>query len=222
MKKKKKYRLKPRFYGFVAILAALLIGLVVMCGSCISNMIGSEELRIAEAQAEQGWKMAMSARAYISNDKLRYDDAYFDGGYPDENIGICTDVVWNAFNGVDIALKTLVDWDVERNFDAYEDVISVADPNINFRQVPVLEIFFTRHAEVLTTDVDDIFAWMPGDIVTFESSNVAVVSSLRNLWGRPYIIQHGKDPAAEEDRLVASDGLKISGHYRWPLQQQGM
>lgn len=64
-----------------------------------------------------------------------------------------------------------------------------------------------------------MLAWQPGDLVTFESSHIAVVSNLRNIWGRPYIIQHGKDPAAEEDRLVASDGMEISGHYRWPVTE---
>lgn len=219
MKKRKKYRIKPRFYVFITIVAALLVGMMVMCVSCISHIVGNNHLKDAEAQAKQGWMMTMSARAYISNDNLRYDDAYFDGGYPDENIGVCTDVVWNAFDGVEITLKNLVDWDIERNFNAYQEVISVADPNINFRQVPVLEVFFRRQAEVLTTDIDDIFAWMPGDIVTFESSHVAIVSNMRNIWGRPYIIQHGEDPAEEEDRIFASDGMAISGHYRWPLQQ---
>ena len=69
----------------------------------------------------------------------------------------------------------------------------------------------------MTTDINNLLAWQPGDIVTFESSHVAIVSSIRNIWGRPYIIQHGKDPAAEEDRIYASDGMEISGHYRWPL-----
>ena len=69
------------------------------------------------------------------------------------------------------------------------------------------------------SDPDAVLAWQPGDLVTFESSHIAVVSNLRNIWGRPYIIQHGKDPAAEEDRLVASDGMEISGHYRWPVTE---
>lgn len=216
MKKRKKYRIKPRFYVFLAILIMLIAGIVMLGVSCAAEKEKREE---AGLHALQGWKMAMSARAYISNDQLRYDDAYFDGGYSDDSIGVCTDVVWNAFRGVNITLKQLVDGDIDRNFNAYKGVISVADQNINFRQVPVLEIFFERKAEVLTTDLDAVFAWMPGDIVTFESSHVAVVSGLRNIWGRPYIIQHGKDPAAEEDRLYALDGMKISGHFRWPLQK---
>ena len=49
------------------------------------------------------------------------------------------------------------------------------------------------------------------------SDHVAVVSCLRNLFGEPYIIQHGKDPAGDEDRINAIDGLDLTYHYRWPL-----
>ena len=174
-----------------------------------------DEKQESSSQYMQGWMMAMSARAYISNDNLRYVEDYFDGGYPDDDAGVCTDVVWKAFAGVGVTLKDLVDLDIAEHPEAYADVITVADPNIDFRRVPVLEVFFARNAESLTTDYDNILAWMPGDIVTFESSHVAIVSNLRNIWGRPYIIQHGKDPAAEEDRIFATDGMEISGHYRW-------
>ncbi len=122
-----------------------------------------------------------------------------------------------GFRGIGLNLKNLVDKDIADHYEAYSDVVSVPDPNIDFRLVPTLEVFFQRNAEVLTTDINNLLAWQPGDIVTFESSHVAIVSSIRNIWGRPYIIQHGKDPAAEEDRIYASDGMEISGHYRWPL-----
>lgn len=164
---------------------------------------------------QQGRKLSMAARAYISNENLRYDETYVAGGYPEADKGVCTDVVWSAFSKIGISLKDLVDKDIAMHPEAYASVIEVPDPNIDFRRVNVLEIFFERHAESLTTDVDDIFAWQPGDIVIFESSHIAVISDFRNVWGRPYVIQHGKDPAAEEDRLCASDGMEISGHYRW-------
>lgn len=165
---------------------------------------------------EQGEKIAMAARAYISNENLRYDESYVAGGYPEENRGVCTDVVWSAFMKNGISLKYLVDKDIEMNPKAYAAVIRVPDPNIDFRRVEVLEVFFERNAQRLTTDLDAVWEWMPGDIVIFESSHIAIVSDFRNVWGRPYVIQHGKDPAAEEDRLWASDGMQVSGHYRWP------
>lgn len=191
----------------------IFIGLICLVGVFLLGRENQEK-----GQAFQGWKMAMKARAYISNEALHYSGRYYEGGYPEENVGVCTDVVWNAFFGADIDLKKLVDADIARNPIAYEAVVTKPDPNIDFRRVRVLEVFFQRNAESLTTDYNDIFAWMPGDIVTFESKHIAIVSGLRNIWGRPYIIQHGRDPAAEEDRIFASDGMEISGHYRWPLQ----
>lgn len=164
---------------------------------------------------QQGWRIAMAARSYISNEELRYDEAYVAGGYPEENKGVCTDVVWNAFAEIGVSLKYLVDKDIELHPEAYGEVIRTPDPNIDFRRVDVLEVFFERNARSLTTDLDAVLAWQPGDIVIFESSHIAIVSNFRNVWGRPYIIQHGKDPAAEEDRLWASDGMEVSGHYRW-------
>ena len=195
----------------IARIVAVIIALI--CILCF--FIDSGDRSSSNSSSLQGWKIAMAARAYISDEDLRYVEDYVAGGYPKENTGVCTDVVWNAFSSLGISIKTMVDKDIEQHPEAYASVIEYADPNIDFRRVPVLEVFFERHAESLTTNVNDVWAWQAGDIVTFESSHVAIVSSLRNVWGRPYVIQHGKDPAAEEDRLWAIDGMEVSGHYRW-------
>ncbi len=214
MRHKKKYRMKPRFFVILAVLVGLIAGGVLYFNFYSDSKAENEE---KSAQLEQGWQIMLASRIYICNKDLRYDDQYYAGGYPPDDIGVCTDVVWKGFRGIGVNLKNLVDKDIAENIEAYSDVISVPDPNIDFRLVPRLEVFFQRNAENLTTDVDNLLAWQPGDIVTFESSHVAIVSSIRNIWGRPYIIQHGKDPAAEEDRIYASDGMEISGHFRWPL-----
>lgn len=215
---RKRYRVKSRFF----VLAALVLCAALGMGVWFMNGGKSQESLItvdtAAVEKEQGFRIMMAARVYISNGDLRYDDSYFAGGYPPDDIGVCTDVVWKGLEGIGVNLKDLIDQDISENFQAYEDIVSIPDPNIDFRLVPQLERFLERNAVVLSTDVDDYFAWQAGDIVTFESSHVAIVSSLRNIWGRPYIIQHGKDPAAEEDRIFASDGMEISGHFRWPAQ----
>lgn len=211
MREKKKYRLKPRFFVIVACLIAV-VGLAVLNWN--------PQAKAFYAQSVQNKNLMMAARAYISNPNLRYEDQYYDGGYPPEDIGVCTDVVWKGFQGIGVTLKDMVDADIKANFEAYESAISAYDPNIDFRLVPVLEIFFRRQAETLTTDPFDLLAWQPGDLVVFESSHIAVVSDLTNIWGVPYIIQHGEDPAAEEDRLIAADGMEISGHFRWPLMEE--
>lgn len=207
----KKIIIRPRFFVILAVILGLVLGAAVYFAGQ-----GQQKQKASGDMTEQGFRIMMSARAYISNDKLRYDDAYFAGGYPPDDIGVCTDVVWKGLNGAGISIKNLMDADISAHFSAYDDLISVADPNIDFRLVPQMERYLERRAISLDTDVDNYFAWQAGDIVTFESSHVAIVSSLRNVWGRPYIIQHGKDPAAEEDRIFASDGMKISGHFRMP------
>ncbi len=214
MRHKKKYRMKPRFFVILAVLVGLIAGGILYFNFHSDSKAENDE---KSAQLDQGYQIMLASRMYICNKDLRYDDQYYAGGYPPEDIGVCTDVVWKGFRGIGVNLKNLVDKDIAENIEAYSDVVSVPDPNIDFRLVPRLEVFFQRNAEVLTTDVDNLLAWQPGDIVTFESSHVAIVSSIRNIWGRPYIIQHGKDPAAEEDRIFASDGMEISGHFRWPL-----
>lgn len=208
--RRRKYRVKARFYVFVALAFAFVSGIAayVLLPQDQNDFEPSE-------QVEQGFKITMAARAYISNENLRYEDTYFGGGYPPDDIGVCTDVVWKAFQGIDVSIKDLVDADTYYYANEYLEIRDVRDTNIDFRLVPQLERFFERNSEVLSCDVNNLLAWQAGDIVTFESSHVAIVSPFRNLWGRNYVIQHGKDPAAEEDRLFAADGMKVSGHFRW-------
>ncbi|MCI5688814.1 MAG: DUF1287 domain-containing protein [Emergencia sp.] len=207
---RRKYRVKRRFYVFAALFFAFILGIAAYV-LFPQNQADSEPSK----EAGQGFKITMAARAYISNDDLRYKDTYFAGGYPPDDIGVCTDVVWKAFQGIDVSIKDLVDADTYYYPEAYEDVRKLRDTNIDFRLVPQLERFFERNSKVLNCDVNSLLDWQAGDIVTFESSHVAIVSPFRNLWGRNYVIQHGKDPAAEEDRLFAADGMKVSGHFRW-------
>lgn len=218
MQTRRKYKVKPRFFIVVAVILCLLLaGVILLVRGCGGSDDGAMRTDLLRTQQVQGRKMMTAARIYINTEGLHYDDGYYAGGYPPDDVGVCTDVVWKAMEAVGVNIKDLVAEDISSHFKAYEDLISVQDPNIDFRLVPQLERFLERNAQVLTTDVDDVLAWQPGDIVTFESSHVAVVSRRCNMWGRPYIIQHGKDPAAEEDRIFASDGMEISGHFRWNL-----
>lgn len=218
MRVRKKYRVKPRFFIVTAVIICLLLaGVLLLLRGCGGSDDNAMKMDILRTQQLQGKKIMNAARIYISNKDLHYDDGYYMGGYPPDDMGVCTDVIWKGMEAVGINIKELVSEDISGHFKAYDDIISVQDPNIDFRLVPQLERFLERRAIVLTTDVDDVLAWQPGDIVTFESSHVAIVSRRCNVWGRPYIIQHGKDPAAEEDRIFASDGMEISGHFRWNL-----
>ena len=208
-KKRRKYRVRPRFF---VIIAVMLLMIVVLVWS-----LYSVHVRNNRCEYETGREIAGAARIYIANKDLVYNSSYIEGGYPPADIGVCTDVVWNALRGFDVDLRQLVSSDIYAAGSAYRNIIDVPDNDIDFRRVDVLEVYMNRHCKVLDRNVNNLLAWMPGDIVTFESSHVAVVSDFTNIWGRPLIIQHGKDPAAEEDHLISEDGMEISGHFRWPV-----
>ena len=147
-----------------------------------------------------------------------YVNAYYAGGYPPENEGTCTDLVWRAFMEADIVLKDLVDEDIKMNRERYKH-IAYRDPNIDFRRVQNLAIFFENNAEILTKDVYDTQAWQAGDIVVFGNyEHIGIVSDIRNANDIPYLIHNNDQPVREEDRLeYGSYTMGIKAHYRYTL-----
>ena len=142
----------------------------------------------------------------------RYDGKYIDGGYPPDNIGVCTDVVWRGFKNAGYSLKDMVDRDIENRREAYSR-IDKPDTNIDFRRVKNLNIFFKEYAISLTTDITQIAEWQPGDIVIFNNqAHIGIVSDKRNRDGMPYIIHNGGQPNREEDYLTRST---VVAHYRF-------
>lgn len=151
------------------------------------------------------------ALTYIATDPV-YGSKYYAGGYPDDGYGVCTDVVWNAFAAAGYDLKALVDRDIAENPDAYSE-IQKPDPNIDFRRVRNLKIFFERHAESLPLDFKDPASWQAGDIVVFEG-HIGICSDKRNFRGVPYLIHHGNivSGAVEADEMRY---MTVIGHFRW-------
>ena len=142
----------------------------------------------------------------------KYDGKYIDGGYPPDDIGVCTDVVWRAFKNAGYSLKDMVDRDIENRREAYSR-IDKPDTNIDFRRVKNLNIFFKEYAISLTTDITQIAEWQPGDIVIFNNqAHIGIVSDKRNRDGMPYIIHNGGQPNREEDYLARST---VVAHYRF-------
>jgi uncharacterized protein len=151
-----------------------------------------------------------SAQEYIAK-KPQYKSKYYGSGYPDDEYGVCTDVVAFALLGAGYDLMTLLNTDVKNNSDQY--FIEIVDKNIDFRRVVNLKIYFDRNAISLTTSLEDLEAWQGGDIVVFKR-HIGIVSDKRNKKGIPYIIHHA-NPAQmfyEEDILERSND--IVGHYR--------
>ena len=55
--------------------------------------------------------MVAGIRAYFDT-KPHYASKYYAGGYPDDGLGVCTDVVWQGFRAAGYQLKELVDADI--------------------------------------------------------------------------------------------------------------
>ena len=109
----------------------------------------------------------------------RYDGTYVSGGYPSDDVGVCSDVVWRAFKNAGYILKDMIDEDIKNNLNDYPRV-SRPDPNIDFRRVKNLKVFFDKYALSLTLDVYDISSWQPGDIVIFGENynHIGIISDI--------------------------------------------
>ena len=89
------------------------------------------------------------ARAYIASNPV-YKSRYYETGYPDDQYGVCTDVVANAMRNAGYDLMKLVNEDILSDPQVYD--IDKPDINIDFRRVKNLKVYFPRNAISLTTD----------------------------------------------------------------------
>lgn len=142
----------------------------------------------------------------------KYKSKYYHSGYSDDEYGVCTDVVANAMKYAGYDLQKLVQEDIVKNPSDYG--IDQPDPNIDFRRVKNLTIFFQHTAKSLSTNIYDLEEWQGGDIVIFQK-HIGIVSDRRNENGVTYIIHH-RNPFQkfyEENYLEGRED--IVGHYRW-------
>lgn len=148
-----------------------------------------------------------------------YDDGYYQGGYPPEDRGACTDLVWRAFREAGYDLKAMVDADVTADPVAYTAVSPNPDPNIDFRRTGVLDVFFSRYGRSLTVETAtkaDRQAWQAGDIVIFEHTrHIGVVSDKRDRDGLPYILHNMGQRERENDYLAFTSHMTVTAHYRF-------
>ena len=150
-----------------------------------------------------------------------YRSAYYRGGYPPDTEGVCTDVIWRAFQYAGYDLKGMVDADIRASRSAYPRAAK-PDPNRDFRRVPNLKTFFARHGISLPTlaipgDQTNLAGWQPGDIVTFTNpDHIAILSDIRNADGIPFLLHNDGPVASEADSFMFWYGRGITGHYRFP------
>lgn len=142
----------------------------------------------------------------------KYKSVYYASGYPDDEFGVCTDVVARALLGSGYDLQKLVNRDIHEHPEDYD--ITKPDANIDFRRVKNLKVFFDHTAISLTLDPKEIDQWQGGDIVVYEH-HVGIISDRRNRDGIPYLIHHSGEYQRfyEQDMLEKWPG-KIIGHYR--------
>ncbi|MDZ7838692.1 MAG: DUF1287 domain-containing protein [Actinomycetota bacterium] len=128
---------------------------------------------------------------------------YYQGGDPPEDLALSTDIVARAFSEAGYGLRELVNEDINQNFDQYPLRAiwnqKYSDPDIDYRRIQNLEVFFRRNAEPLTaifnsTQEDNLQQWLPGDVVFFDmdrdgyTDNVGIISDSTTRSGAPKVI----------------------------------
>lgn len=153
-----------------------------------------------------------NVREYIKT-KPKYKSKYYGTGYPDDEYGVCTDVVAIGLKGAGYDLMELVNEDIINNKEKYN--IETIDKNIDFRRVRNLDIYFKNNSISLTTDLSKIVEWQGGDIIVFKD-HIGVISDKRNKNGVPFLIHHANPMQInyEEDILELYGQDYIIGHYR--------
>ena len=151
-----------------------------------------------------------SAREYIAS-KPKYKSKYYATGYPDDEYGVCTDVVAFALLNAGYDLMNLVDEDIKNNRNDYD--VDIVDKKIDFRRTQNLNIYFRHAAISLTTNINNIEQWQGGDIVVFKG-HIAIVSDKRNKRGIPFIIHHEHPYQFRYEEDILEQRNDIIGHYR--------
>ena len=152
----------------------------------------------------------MNARKYIST-RPKYKSKYYDNGYPDDEYGVCTDVVAFALKDAGYDLRELVNEHIKANRNLYD--IDVIDKSIDFRRVSNLKIYFDYNAIKLTTDIKKIEEWQGGDIVVFKR-HIGIVSDKRNYKGINFIIHHANPYQKYYEEDILEHHKDVIGHYR--------
>ena len=153
-----------------------------------------------------------NVREYIKT-KPKYKSKYYGTGYPNDEYGVCTDVVAFGLKDAGYDLMELVNKDVSNYKEKYN--IETIDKNIDFRRVRNLDVYFRNNHIVLTTDLSQIEEWQGGDIIVFKD-HIGIISDKRNKNGVPFLIHHANPMQVtyEEDVLELYGQDHIIGHYR--------
>lgn len=145
------------------------------------------------------------------NTHPKYKSEYYEGGYPDDGYGVCTDLVAAALKGAGYDLRELVDQDIKEHPEDYN--VETPDANIDYRRVKNLRVWFQNNAISCSLDLADIEDWQGGDIVIFEN-HIGIVSDHRNADGVPYVIHHNSPTQRSYEEDILEERTDLVGHYR--------
>ena len=151
-----------------------------------------------------------NVRDYVKTNP-KYKSKYYATGYPNDEYGVCTDVVAFGLKGAGYDLMNLVNEHIKSNRNLYD--IDVIDKNIDFRRVQNLKVYLDNNAIVLTNDINKIKEWQGGDIVVFKN-HIGIVSDKRNKKGIPFIIHHANPYQRYYEEDILEYRNDIIGHYR--------
>ncbi|MBR2044881.1 MAG: DUF1287 domain-containing protein [Agathobacter sp.] len=216
---KRKRQLRRRILIGVVFLVLVVIGVLYKCNVIPHQYYYNSHFGIEtyKSQADKDGDgiddqtdILNGVRAYIKTEP-KYKSAYYATGYPDDEYGVCTDVVAQGFLSAGYDLMELVNADILANPQDYD--IEKPDVLIDFRRVRNLYVYFQHTAISLTTDVSEIEEWQGGDIVVFKN-HIGIVSDKRNSNGVAFVIHHGSPTQVgyEQDILEGRDD--IIGHFR--------
>lgn len=151
-----------------------------------------------------------NVRDYIKTNP-KYKSKYYATGYPNDEYGVCTDVVAFGLKGAGYDLMNLVNEHIKTNRNLYD--IDVIDKNIDFRRVQNLKVYLDNNAIALTNNINKIKEWQGGDIVVFKN-HIGIVSDKRNKKGVPFIIHHANPYQRYYEEDILEYRNNIIGHYR--------
>ena len=151
-----------------------------------------------------------NVRNYIKTNP-KYKSKYYSTGYPNDEYGVCTDVVAFGLKGAGYDLMNLVNEHIKSNRNLYD--IDVIDKNIDFRRVQNLKVYLDNNTIVLTNDINKLKEWQGGDIVVFKN-HIGIVSDKRNKKGIPFIIHHANPYQRYYEEDILEYRNDIIGHYR--------
>ncbi len=155
---------------------------------------------------------------------------YYEGGDPPQHLANCADIVARAFLDAGFSIRDLVDEDIMGNFGEYplREIWNqtAGDPNIDYRRIQNLEVFFTRNARILgiyfsASNEEILFLWLPGDIVFFDmdddgfSDNIGIISDKTTRDGIPKVIYNYIEPGHTVEKDILREEA-VTGHYRFP------